>query len=163
MSLDSADFRKVIGNFASGVTVVTTDVDGTLHGLTANAVSSVSLEPLLILVCVDKGAVSHGQLEAASHFGMSILSETQEDVSNTFARTAPPEQGDSGTLRGVRVRRADCGVPLIEGAVAWLACEKHEAVDAGDHTIFLGRVIEGGVEYEAAPLLYFRGGYRRLD
>ena len=163
MSLDSAGFRNVIGNFASGVTVVTTDVDGLLHGLTANAVSSVSLEPLLVLVCVDKGAVSHKQMEAASHFGMSILSEGQEDVSNTFAQTAPPEQDGAGMLRGVQVRRAACGVPLIEGALAWLACEKHEVVDAGDHTIFLGRVVEGGMEHDAAPLLYFRGGYRRLD
>lgn len=163
MSLDSAGFRKVIGNFATGVTVVTTDVDGLLHGLTANAVSSVSLEPLLVLVCVDKGAVSHTQMESASHFGISILAEGQEEVSNTFARTAPPAHAEAGMLRGVRVRRAGCGVPLIEGALGWLACEKHELVDAGDHTIFLGRVVEGGVEHHAAPLLYFRGGYRLLD
>ena len=160
VSLGSSGYRKIIGNFATGVTVVTTDVDGMLHGMTANAVTSVSLDPLLILVCVDKGGVSPGQMAIAAHFAVSILSASQEAVSNTFASSAPPE---SGALRGVAFRRAASGAPVIEGALAWLDCEVAHTVDAGDHTVFLGRVVDGDVESDAAPLLFFRGAYRRLN
>jgi flavin reductase (DIM6/NTAB) family NADH-FMN oxidoreductase RutF len=159
VSLDSTEYRRIIGNFATGVTVVTTDVEGMLHGMTANAVTSVSLEPLLILVCVDKGAVSHAQMQAASHFGVNILSEAQQDLSNTFAASKPPEEG---SLRGAPFRRAASGVPLLEGTLAWLDCEVDQAVDAGDHTIFIGRVLDGSVDCEDNPLLYFRGGYRAI-
>ncbi len=102
-------------------------------------------------------------MSSARHFAVSILSEEQEAVSNTFASSAPPEAEKDGTLRGVAFRRASSGTPLIEGALAWLDCEVAEMVDAGDHTIFLGRVMDGAVESDAAPLLYFRGAYRRLD
>src|SRR6185369_13999825 len=99
--MDTASFRKTIGTFATGVTVVTTANEGRLHGVTANSVTSVSLDPLLLLVCVDKAAHAHAELLRCSSFGVSILAADQKDVSNLFAKTGEPELG---SLRGVGFR-----------------------------------------------------------
>ena len=158
--IDVAGYRKVIGTFATGVTVITTEVDGRLHGFTANAVTSVSLDPLLLLVCVDKRAHAHAELAKARGFGVSILSEDQRDLSNLFAKSAEPTVG---ALRGVAFRRGVTGVPLLDGALACLECESERALDGGDHTIYLGRVVEGAILGEARPLLYYQGAYRTID
>ena len=160
MAIDAAEYRNVIGNFATGVTVVTTCVDGMMHGMTANAVTSVSLEPLLLLVCVARGARAHGELERAAHFGVSVLSAAQQDVSNTFASSGEPE---SGSLRGVAFRAGKTGAPLLEGSLACLECEIDGRLDGGDHTIVLGRVLDGEILSDEAPLLYFRGKYARTQ
>jgi len=157
--IDADLFRKIMSNFATGVTVVTTATDGMLHGFTANAVTSVSLDPLLFLVCVDKKANAHGELSRATHFGVSVLSAEQAEVSNTFAKTGLPEEG---TLRGVAYRIGETGVPLIEDSMATLECEVGELLEGGDHTIVIGRVVAGSVLAEDAPLLFFRGRYHRL-
>jgi len=159
VSIDSTEFRQIMGNLATGVTVVTTQIDGMYHGMTANAVTSVSLDPLLVLVCVDKRARAHAEIARAGVFGISILSGDQQDVSNLFASSAPPERG---SLRGVPFRLGAGGVPLLEGALAHMECETERLVDAGDHTIFLGRVLDGAVTSEHPPLLYFRGKYAHL-
>jgi len=159
VSIDADTYRKIIGTFATGVTVVTTVVDGKFHGLTANAVTSVSLDPLLLLVCVDNGATACAQMRRSSAFGVSILSEDQEAVSNLFAKSGDPEKAN---LRGVAYRVGATGVPLIEGAIATLECERSEVLDGGDHTIFLGRVVAGVISSDQPPLLYYRGGYRQL-
>jgi flavin reductase (DIM6/NTAB) family NADH-FMN oxidoreductase RutF len=159
VAIDADVFRKIMGNFATGVTVVTTAVDGRLHGFTANAVTSVSLDPLLFLVCVDKKANAHGELGKATHFGVSLLTAEQVDASNTFAKTGLPEEG---SLRGVAFHCGDTGVPILDGALASLECEVTERLAGGDHTIVIGRVVEGSINSEAAPLLFFRGRYRRL-
>jgi flavin reductase (DIM6/NTAB) family NADH-FMN oxidoreductase RutF len=158
-ALDAEAFRKVMGNFATGVTVVTTNVDGKLHGFTANAVTSVSLDPLLFLVCVDKKANAHGELSKAKHFGVSVLGIDQQHVSNTFAKTALPEEG---TLRGMSYRMGDTGVPLLTGCLAALECEVHEFLEGGDHTIVIGRAVAGCVDSDAPPLIFFRGRYRQI-
>jgi flavin reductase (DIM6/NTAB) family NADH-FMN oxidoreductase RutF len=158
--MDAARFRQIFGHFATGVSVVTTAVDGWLHGMTANAVASVSLDPLLLLVCVDKTAHAHEQLAKAGRFGVNILADEQEDISRIFATTAEPEQGQ---LRGALYHFGQQGTPVLDNCLAYLECEVTEQVDAGDHTIFLGRVLDGEVEREAPPLLFYRGGYRRLD
>ncbi|MBI5506772.1 MAG: flavin reductase family protein [Deltaproteobacteria bacterium] len=158
MAIDSGVFRKIIGNFATGVTVVTTANDGFLHGLTANSVTSVSLDPLLLLVCVDKKAHAHTELERCSHFGVSILGADQVEVSNLFARPGEPEQG---SLRGAAWHYGPGGTPLLDGALAWLECRLAERLAGGDHTIFIGEATGGEVTRpQAPPLLYFRGGYR---
>jgi flavin reductase (DIM6/NTAB) family NADH-FMN oxidoreductase RutF len=149
----------VIGAFATGVTVVTTEVDGRFHGFTANAVASVSLDPLLLLVCVDKRANAHRELARARVFGVNVLTDRQQDLSNLFAKSAEPS---AEGLRGVAFRRGTSGAPLVDGALATLECETYRALDGGDHTIYLGRVIEGAVDSDARPLLYFLGSYRRL-
>ena len=159
MPFDSDAFRKIMGRFATGVTVVTTAIDGRLHGMTANAVTSVSLDPLLLLVCVAKTAVAHGEMERASHLGVSILAADQEDVSNLFASTAEPEVDG---LRGAAFRIGSSGVPLLEGAVATVECEIDERFEAGDHTIVLGRAVGGELISEAQPLLFFGGRYARI-
>ena len=159
MTFDADAFRKVMGHFATGVTIVTTATDGMLHGFTANAVTSLSLDPLLFLVCVDKKANAHGELQRSRHFGVSMLSARQVEVSNKFAKTGLPEEG---SLRGVSFRVGTTGVPLVEGAIACLECEVHELLEGGDHTIVIGRAVDGSVGADEAPLLYFRGRYRRL-
>ncbi len=159
MPISADEYRRLIGNFATGVTVVSTAAEGRLHAFTANSLTSVSLDPMLLLVCVDKGATAHGELKNAAKFGVSILSEAQEEISNLFAKSAEPE---ADRLRGVDFRLGESGAPLIEGAIASIECEVSDLLDGGDHTIFIGTVIGGAIRQESAPLLFFRGGYRRL-
>ena len=159
MTIDAARYRQIIGHFASGVTVITTSHDGWLHGMTANAVTSVSLNPLLVLVCVDKTAHAHEQLIEAGRFGVNILAEEQEEASRLFAATAEPEQGQ---LRGAAYHLGAHGTPVIEGCLAYLECQVVERCAGGDHTVFIGQVLAGEVLHEALPLVFYRGGYRRL-
>lgn len=161
MPIDAATFRRIIGNFATGVTVVTTCNDGRLHGVTANSFTSVSLDPLLLLVCVDKAANGHGELLRCGSFGINMLTADQKDVASLFAKTGDPEEG---RLRGdVAFRYGTSGCPLIEGSLAHIECELFVQVDAGDHTIFIGKALHGSVERaESEPLLYFRGAYRLI-
>lgn len=161
MPIDAASFRRIIGNFATGVTVVTTANDGLLHGVTANSFTSVSLDPLLVLVCVDKAAHGHAELLRCASFGINVLAADQKDISNLFAKVGLPEKG---RLRGdVGFRYGAIGCPLIEGALAHVECVPHAQVDAGDHTIFVGKALHGAIErMDTDPLLYFRGAYRDL-
>jgi flavin reductase (DIM6/NTAB) family NADH-FMN oxidoreductase RutF len=160
VTIDAAGYRRIIGRFATGVTVVTTANEGRLHGITANAVCSVSLDPLLLLVCVDKEAHAHDELIAAGRFGVNILAEGQEELSNLFATKAEPEQG---SLRGVSYRLGPEGTPVLEGALAYLECTVEDRCPGGDHTIFIGQVLGGEMLREAPPLLFYQGAYRRLQ
>ena len=160
MRLDAETYRDIWGNFATGVTVITTDVDGQLHGMTANGVTSVSLDPLLMLVCVDRDARCYVQLMAAHSFGVSFLGRDQEDLSNLFAKGGDPEDGQ---LRGATFRKGSAGEVLLQGAIATLECKVSEVLRAGDHDIFIGEAVSGEVhDSNAAPLLFFRGGYYRM-
>lgn len=159
MAIDPKSFRALMGSFATGITVVTTNNNGNLHGLTANGVSSLSLDPMLFIVCVAKRANAHAEMEASSHFGVSILAADQEAISNTFASSSPAEPD---TLRGVPFHTGESGAPLIDGALSYIECERTGMLDGGDHTIFVGKVIAGEIVSDAAPLLYFKGGYRQL-
>ena len=157
--MDIATYRSLIGQFATGVTVVTTNVDGRLHGMTANAVCSLSLEPLQLLVCVDRESNCHEQMQRAEAFGLSILAFDQEEISNTFARTTAPV---TGSLLGVAFRQGSLGEPLIENALAHLECRIAERIDGGDHIIVIGDVVAGELLREAEPLLFYGGRYARL-
>ena len=158
--MDGIGFRRLMGCFGTGIAVVTTAVDGKLHGVTVNSFGSVSLEPPLVLVCIDRTAHAHEQIGLAGRFGVSILGEAQESVSRIFAAKAEPE---GGRLRGVPFRFGPFGTPVLEGCLAWVECALSARFPGGDHTIFVGSVAEGGVEsVEERPLLFFRGGYRRL-
>jgi flavin reductase (DIM6/NTAB) family NADH-FMN oxidoreductase RutF len=160
MSIDAKTFRQIMGRFATGVTIVTTAVDGWLHGMTANAVASLSLEPMLVLVCVDKAAHAHEQLARAGRFAVNILAEEQQELSTLFAVSAEAERDQ---LRGADYRLGPHGTPLLEGCLAHLECEVTDRCEGGDHSIYIGAVLGGEITREAAPLLFFQGAYRTLD
>ena len=160
MSISQAEFREAMGNFATGVTVITVDHAGEVHGMTANAFTSVSLDPLLVLVCVDHRARTHGHLHAKKRFGVNVLAENQRAISEYYARAAPTHQRAEQEA-GARFDRTIHGTPVLHGALAYLECRLHSAQDAGDHTIFLAAV-EDVVVRKGDPLLYFRGKYRQI-
>lgn len=156
--MDPKRFKAVLGQFLSGVTVVTArrpDDAGVpqLHGITVSAFLSVSLDPPLVLCSIQKTAQMHRHLSAGGPFAVSLLAESQSAVSNHFAgfRT----EGFSPELLDGRFR-----TPVIAGALAWIDLDLHEAVSAGDHTLFIGRVIDLGLAEDApSPLAYYRGKY----
>jgi flavin reductase (DIM6/NTAB) family NADH-FMN oxidoreductase RutF len=157
MAIDRTELRRVMGHFATGVTVITTrDVDGKPYGLTANAVCSVSLDPPLLLVCVDKGADSHPAFVRSGLFAINILGYGHEDLSRRFAVSRGDKFVDVAHRSGVT------GAPLLDDVLGWVECRVVAEHDAGDHTIYIGHV----EQLEAAdgdPLLFFRGKYRRLS
>ena len=158
MAIDRAELRRVMGHFATGVTVITThDGSGRICGLTANAVCSLSLTPPLLLVCVDKKAESYPSFERSGVFAVNILGAGQEEVSRRFAVSG----GEKFT--GLEYRSGKTGAPILEGSLASVECRIIEAHEGGDHTIYVGEV--EGCEAAAngpPPLLFFRGRYHRL-
>ena len=157
--VDTRLYRDVCGCFATGVTVVTTADESGGRGLTANAISSLSLEPALFLVCVDLRATSYPILEQAGHFAINILAADQEDVSSFFAGTTP----DDNPMGGIQHRMSEYGNPLLDNALAYLECRTHSVIDGGDHKIFVGEVQGCHIERpDAEPLLFFRGKYREI-
>jgi len=159
-NLSPAAFRKAMGCFATGVTVITVDYEGEVHGMTANAFTSVSLDPLLVLVCVEHQTRTHAHLHAKKRFGVNVLSEEQRAISEYYARPARDhEQAEQEA--GARFKRTRHGTPILRGALAYLECRLHHAEEAGDHTIFIAEV-EDVMVREGDPLLYFRGEYRRI-
>jgi flavin reductase (DIM6/NTAB) family NADH-FMN oxidoreductase RutF len=150
------DFRHVLGQFASGVTIITTcDADGRPTGLTASAFTSLSLDPPLILVCVDHKSQSYPSLRERGCFAVNVLCTEQEAVSRRFASSRLDK------FDGVAHSTNERGVPLIDGALAQLECTVKAMHVEGDHTIFVGLVDRARVG-KGEPLLYFRGHYDRL-
>ena len=155
MPIDDAQFKLAMSHFASGVTVVTTEHDGTPYGMTVASFASLSLTPPLVAVCIAKNVKTHDAIVGAGVFGVSILAASQADVSGRFA--SKTDDKFSGTAH----RRGTLGVPLIDGAICNLECKVHDALPGGDHTIFVGLVESAGTS-EGAPLVYYRSGYRAL-
>ncbi|MGQ0633915.1 MAG: flavin reductase family protein [Planctomycetaceae bacterium] len=156
MPFDSGLQRKIMGRFATGVTVVTTGVEGRHGGLTANAVCSLSLDPPLVLVAVDKKAGSHAELREHRYFALNILALDQQEISQRFAKPGPKD------FTGLKWKTATTGAPIFEGVLGWLDCRVAEILPGGDHDIFVGEIVAGELGDESPPLLYFSGGYRRL-
>lgn len=155
--VDPSTFRATLGRFASGITVVTArDAEGRDVGMTVSAFSSLSLTPPLILVCIDHAASVGPVLQHCETFAVNILGEDQEPISRRFA------EKDVDRFQGVGVTRGLHGIALLDGAIAHLECRVQSRYREGDHTILIGAVEEAAV-HEGHPLLYFRGGYRRLD
>jgi flavin reductase (DIM6/NTAB) family NADH-FMN oxidoreductase RutF len=155
--LDVAEFRKALGAFVTGVTVVTTKSrSGAPRGVTANSFTSVSLNPPLILVCLARSAKSHPVFTETEEFAVSILSKEQRAISSKFASSNPDKFVDVDWHTSVT------GSPIIRHSSAWLDCVKHDMVDAGDHTILIGRVRDFG-HRPSMPLGYYRGQYIALD
>lgn len=157
VDLESAEFRRILGHFVTGVTIVTaTDPDnGEPCGLTANAVASVSLDPPLVLVCVDHTAESHDRILAAGVFAVNVLSEDQERLSRRFATWNTPEK-----FGGIPFHRSATGAPILDAALAWVECRIWATYPGGDHTIMVGEAVAGDAR-EGSPLIYYRSGYGR--
>ena len=160
MSVTQAEFRKALGCFATGITVITVDYENEVHGMTANAFTSVSLDPMLVLVCVDQRARTHAHLRAKKRFGVNVLAEDQRAISEYYA-SATRSHERAAQEAGACFERTKHGTPVLCGALAYLECRLHTAQDAGDHTIFIAEVEEVVVR-QGTPLLYFQGVYRQL-
>jgi len=156
MAIEKNELRRVMGHFATGVTVITSiRSSGEMHGLTANAFTSVSLIPPLLLVCIDKKAESYPCFDESKIFTVNVLAADQEALSRRFAVTG----GDK--FEGVSYKVGANGAPILDGALAFLECKVTQKIDGGDHTIYIGE-IEQAETKEGKPLLFFRGGYREL-
>jgi flavin reductase (DIM6/NTAB) family NADH-FMN oxidoreductase RutF len=157
MTIDADSFRAALGRFASGVTNVTArDAAGQDHGMTVSAFCSLSLDPPMVLACVDHAASMHDLLLEHPVFGVSILSEDQEACSRRFA------DPDSDRFDGIAFERGESGVVLLSDALAHLECRVTTHYDAGDHTIFVA-AIDRLTPKHGRPLLYYRGGYALLE
>lgn len=156
MPLDPTRFRAALGRFASGVTVLTMrDAEGMDHGMTATAFSSLSLDPPLVLVCVDRAASMAGPLERTTHLAVNLLSAGQEPISRRFA------EKESDRFAGVPLLRGMEGLPLLAGALAHLQCRIHARHPGGDHIIIVGEVLEAAA-HEGDSLVYHQGRYHRI-
>jgi len=157
--LDKASFRHAMGHFASGVTVMTTTAAGRMHGMTVSAFASQSLDPLLILVSVERSTVMHQLVAQSGAFAVNILDERGEGTARFFADNARlngPEFKESTYHLGVT------GSPILKEATGYLEATVDRSLDAGDHTIVVGRVVAVKIVRETAPLIYYRSGYRGL-
>ncbi|HEY2651975.1 MAG TPA: flavin reductase family protein [Solirubrobacteraceae bacterium] len=149
-------FREVFGRFATGVAVVTSTGTGGAGGMTANALCSLSLDPLLALVCFDNQARTLPIVREARRFGVNVLSSAQEELAGVFASKLP----EAEKLDGVAHHLED-GIPIIDGALAWATCGLRELIPGGDHTIAIGEVISTGLG-GGVPLVWYGGRYHAL-
>ncbi|MBV9309868.1 MAG: flavin reductase [Solirubrobacterales bacterium] len=152
-------FREVFGRFATGVAVITSAGPSGAGGMTANAICSLSLEPLLTLVCFENDARTLPIVRESGRFAVNVLGSTQEEVAGVFASKLPEAEKLAGIPHTVRR-----GLPIIEGTLAWAACELRELLAGGDHTIGIGEVVAMGLG-DGQPLLWYGGRYHagRLD
>ena len=158
MSIEPRDFRDTVGCFATGITIITTiEADGTPIGLTANSFTSLSLDPPMVLFCLDHNVASFDAFEAGGHFAVNILSSAQQDLSSRFAKSGPDKWD------GVTFDTWDTGSPILPGCLASMECTVSSISEGGDHVIVIGEVIrmERAPE-DVTPLLYYRGGYANL-
>jgi 3-hydroxy-9,10-secoandrosta-1,3,5(10)-triene-9,17-dione monooxygenase reductase component len=163
-AVDPARYREVIGSFATGVAIVTAHGDDGPAGLTTNAVTSLSLDPLLLLVCFDNGSRTLPIVQRAGRFAVNVLHAGQEELARVFAsKRVAEEKFDAATHTVAH------GVPVLDDALAWIVCDLESLTPAGDHSIGIGRVTHmsaddgrAGTGSSGEPLLFFRGGFARL-
>ncbi len=151
MSVNPEDFKAVMGQWPSGVTVVTTADDEGPAGMTASSFSSVSLEPPLVSICVARHLYMHGRIQKAGVFAVNILSKDKVEDGLRFAGMLPDV---TDRFAGVPVDTAVTGSPLLQGTLGWVDCKVWAEYDGGDHTIFIGQVMDAGIDETATPLLY---------
>lgn len=155
MPIDDAHFRLAMSHFASGVTIVTTEHEGRPFGMTVASFASLSLNPKLVLVCIETSVKTHEAIVAAGKFGVSILASDQTGISSKFASRSDDK------FTGVGVFRGTLDLPMITGALTTIECRLQSQLPGGDHSIFVGEVIDIQTR-EGDPLLYFRSGYREM-
>ncbi|MBW4716731.1 flavin reductase family protein [Saccharothrix obliqua] len=155
------EMRSTLARFATGVVVLTVGGEH-MHGMTANAFSSVSLDPPLVLCCVSRTATMHRAITDAGHFATSVLRADQEEHARHFAsRSRPVGRAQFDAVDWTPGPRT--GAPVLSGALAWLECALTAAHEAGDHSVFIGRVLGSGRGADAAGLLFFDGAYGQVD
>jgi flavin reductase (DIM6/NTAB) family NADH-FMN oxidoreductase RutF len=155
LQIDPLTYRKALGHFASGITVITTVYEDVVHGMTANAFCSVSLNPPLVMICIDKNSRMHTLLAQSGFYGVSVLGRHQEVFSRHFA--GRPQEG----LQVPFIWCEDC--PLLEDSPVHLVCRVSDAYPAGDHTLYIGQVKFIQYSDEHAPLLFYSGKYQALE
>ena len=153
---DAAEFRKVLGQFATGVTIITAMDGDEPAGVAANSFTSVSLDPPLVLFCVAHTSSTWPRIERARKFAVNILGEHQEEVCRLFAMKGADRFGQVSWRQGVG------GSPVLDECIAFLDCEFWAEYDGGDHIIVVGRVLDLGVNHDAGPLVFYQGQYGRM-
>lgn len=156
MPIDEHRFRQTMGRFPSGVTVITTKYQNQLYGITVSSFSSLSLRPPLVLICIDTAVASHDAIAGAGFFAVNMLARNQEHLSRRFATR------DIDKFQGVAWHVGLHDLPLLDGALATIECRMHSQLPGGDHSIFVGEVMDAQV-YDGLPLLYYRGGYHEFQ
>jgi flavin reductase (DIM6/NTAB) family NADH-FMN oxidoreductase RutF len=154
-----AAFRYAVGHFATGVTVMTTALAGRMHGMTVSAFASVSLDPLLILVSVERSTVMHGIVLESGSFAVNILDERSESTARFFADNTRLQAAE---FREGGYRLGTTGSPILSEATGYLEARVHSTHPGGDHTVILGEVVALEILSEEEPLIYYRSGYRKL-
>ena len=152
--IDEKDFRQALGRFATGVTIVTVEHEGNIRGITVSAFMSLSLEPPLVAICIDKNAQAHTPLVRAERYGVSVLAADQTSISNHFAGMPNLEDDPFTKVQDM---------PVIAEALATIICTVDANYDVGDHTLLVGRVTHLQWREDAEPLLYYRGRYGDFD
>lgn len=157
MSLDPDAFRAVLGRFATGVTVVTAlDSSGADRGMTVSAFSSLSLDPPMILMCIERTSSMHDLLSTVDYFAVNILSATQEPLARRFAETGAQR------FTGIGYGHGQTGVPVLNDVLAHVECRRVATHEGGDHTIIVGAT-ETAEVHDGSPILYYRGGFAQLE
>ncbi|OLZ11836.1 hypothetical protein BFX06_14290 [Sulfobacillus thermosulfidooxidans] len=159
MPVESQQYRQTLGHFATGVTVVIAELEGSLHGMTANSFTSVSLHPPLILLAIDHKARMKNAMIPSRPLTISILKESQKVLSQLFAQPHPP----SDPFDGLRLERARNGIPYLADSVAYLACHITQILPQGDHDVVFCQVEEFNILSEDGPLIFYQGHYHHLD
>ncbi|MGC8542389.1 MAG: flavin reductase family protein [Vulcanisaeta sp.] len=154
MTISSELLKAVMRNYPTGVTIVTTTYNDEYYGLTVNSFTSLSLDPPLVLIAIDKRLTSHEAIDKSNVYAVNILSDDMKDLAIKFA-TAPREERFSG----LKVRTAKTGSPIIEGAIAYLDCKVVAKYPGGDHTIFIGEILDAQIMNNKVPLIYYNRGY----
>jgi flavin reductase (DIM6/NTAB) family NADH-FMN oxidoreductase RutF len=155
--LTGAEFRRACGRFATGVTIATVrDAAGVPHGLTVSSFTSVSLDPPLVLICLGHEITNIDLFRSASHFGLNVLAEDQQSLSDRFARKGYDR------FEGLVWQAGHSGVPLLPGCLAQIECAVHQRVSVGDHDILIGNMLSAEIS-GGDPLIYFASSYRKLE
>jgi flavin reductase (DIM6/NTAB) family NADH-FMN oxidoreductase RutF len=161
-SVEPGDFRRVLGRFGSGIAIMSTLQAGVAHAMTANAFTSVSLDPPLVLVCVDKAVRMHDAVLECGYWAVSVLGASQQPIAERFARSGRDLYSQFDGIPTTPGPKTGC--PVVGGALSWLECRTWATYEGGDHTIVVGEVLSLGVDEAGDPsaLMYYAGRYEEL-
>ncbi len=154
MEISGETLKAIMRNYPTGVTIVTTVYNNEYYGLTVNSFTSLSLNPPLVLIAIDKRLQSHEAIDKSNVYAVNILPDDMKDLAIKFA-TAPREE----RFKGLKLRTAKTGAPIIEGSIAYLDCKVTAKYPGGDHTIFIGEIVDAQILNNKAPLIYYNRGY----